>query len=650
MHVDAFFEYLLENPHPYWTEIPEDPNPINEGGRDGVAAEDDMALRSLLPHIRPRRGRKRPDEENMSRSPTQKPGCDNPNTGAVELDLWSAQADGRGGGSFLFAPQDQFTRMNMSTGWTGDDFTNTPISASAYSAITPGATANAFWPEQQSAGEPKSAHPPTRLRTNRRHGAKVVSSAWRAGGPGGSGKTRGRPPLHRQNTNQGQSESSPFSAFQAHAQGSSPPTSLRNNSPQMTPPNLPVMMTLASSISAATITSSPHPDLSLHQGYDVQNQQQQQQQDRDLRTTRSRLSLQVPERVGGEVRLATSQGTQQPVVMVSGSLSEEQPSLIAQHSMAGPDIHMMDPFGGAAHNSYMSFQQQQQQHTLSEHDPHFEAILHPPHETAFTGPGSGIAQQQQHPHLQQQKHPPGQGEVSAFTDHADRTNLDGVESILTYSLLGAAWHDSTGATIAPCSVEEAAAIAHQLLDTMWRAAASHQAFLMNISTLTGTTFLRTPEGNMVRVYRVGQGDGGRSNVYDIHWSLQLGSTRGGFQLRETVSYDMWRGKGRTRGPVEGGVSGSGSGGTGTGSGGPERGPEEEEDQEDDASGDMNLEGGDSAERWRKKYQKLLGVVQEQSAELSEFRRGVLDLCRPRTMTMMGGRGGEDGNEDVISGR
>ncbi|RAL66312.1 hypothetical protein DID88_005982 [Monilinia fructigena] len=59
MHVDAFFEYLLNKPHVYWTQIPSPNEPASELGRDGVAADEDLALRALLPETRPKRGRKK---------------------------------------------------------------------------------------------------------------------------------------------------------------------------------------------------------------------------------------------------------------------------------------------------------------------------------------------------------------------------------------------------------------------------------------------------------------------------------------------------------------------------------------------------------------------------------------------------------------
>ena len=59
MHVDAFFEYLLGKDHTYFTEIPHPSEPYPSSGRDGVIAEEDLAIRALDPAFRPKRGRRR---------------------------------------------------------------------------------------------------------------------------------------------------------------------------------------------------------------------------------------------------------------------------------------------------------------------------------------------------------------------------------------------------------------------------------------------------------------------------------------------------------------------------------------------------------------------------------------------------------------
>ncbi|KAI9742431.1 MAG: hypothetical protein M1818_003965 [Claussenomyces sp. TS43310] len=63
MHVDAFFEYLLDKPHVYWTQIPAPGSALSESGRDGVPPEEDLALRALFPETRPKRGRRKADEK-----------------------------------------------------------------------------------------------------------------------------------------------------------------------------------------------------------------------------------------------------------------------------------------------------------------------------------------------------------------------------------------------------------------------------------------------------------------------------------------------------------------------------------------------------------------------------------------------------------
>ncbi|ODA77572.2 hypothetical protein RJ55_07201 [Drechmeria coniospora] len=63
MHVNSFFKYLMDIPNDYWTNIPTDADPTAIRVRDGVAIEDDMALRSILPQIRPKRGCRSAEEE-----------------------------------------------------------------------------------------------------------------------------------------------------------------------------------------------------------------------------------------------------------------------------------------------------------------------------------------------------------------------------------------------------------------------------------------------------------------------------------------------------------------------------------------------------------------------------------------------------------
>ncbi|TDZ23134.1 ARS-binding protein 2 [Colletotrichum orbiculare MAFF 240422] len=86
MHLNAFFDYLMDRPHPYFTEIPDDPSPLCKDGRDGVMALDDMALRALLPEIRPsfraQVGKRRPDSDSSASLPSQRLRVDSPPAGS----------------------------------------------------------------------------------------------------------------------------------------------------------------------------------------------------------------------------------------------------------------------------------------------------------------------------------------------------------------------------------------------------------------------------------------------------------------------------------------------------------------------------------------------------------------------------------------
>ncbi|KUI57996.1 ARS-binding protein 2 [Cytospora mali] len=605
MHVDAFFDYMLNNPHPYWTEVPQDPNPIIEEGRDGVAAEDDMALRSLLPHIRPRRGRKRPEDEDSSLSPSQRPkmegvGSDfGPGGGSQQLDIWSAPSEG---GSGLFPSQDPYGRMsmnmgNLGTSWTGENFVQTPLTAHAYSAITP-STGQALWAEPSE--EPKSAITTSKPKPNRRHGAKVVSSAWRSGGPGGSGKTRGRPPLNRQISNSTNDPSSPFSAFPAQS------SVVRQHSPHVNPNIRSPMITHSPTAPGATVTSIPQANLSTNQQHETPfgTPQQNQAQARDLRPIRSRLSLHVPERTSGGVRLATPPGPQPapPVVMVNGTTIAGHQSVSFNNLPAGASTTAMDDFG-AMNNPYVPFQPQQ----------HYQAAVPPLSPAQYTSSHPGTQQPQQHPSQKQQS--PGVN----FTDPEDRTNIEELVSLFAYDMVVAEWFDSAGNPLPACSVEEAVGMSQQIIEDVMHGATTNEAFLINMAALAGGSLLKSDKN--IKVHRAISGDG--FSMYNCHWEMRLGDIKGSYSVQVTLADSKWKRR----------VSAAEQGG--------------EEEEQEDAEGEEDNGGahekGDStgeAERWQRKYRDLLDVVQQQKSELSDFRRGVIKLCHP-------GMGG--GSDEGMSG-
>ncbi|KAK7746788.1 hypothetical protein SLS53_001976 [Cytospora paraplurivora] len=113
----------------------------------------------------------------------------------------------------------------------------------------------------------------------------------------------------------------------------------------------------------------------------------------------------------------------------------------------------------------------------------------------------GAQQPQQH-HAHEQK-PPPRGEL--FTDQDDRTNIDELESLLTYDMVGADWSDSLGNPIPPCSVEEAVDISQQIIKDAMNTSATEETFLLHVAALAGSSLLRS--GRSVQVQKMISGDG-----------------------------------------------------------------------------------------------------------------------------------------------
>lgn len=484
MHVDAFFEYLIGRQSSYWTDIPSEHTPITELERDGVPAEDDMAVRALLPHIRPRWGKRKPREDEAGKSPQQRPSPQpaGPDGGAGRqqgMEPWTAQPDGRGS-VFLYPPVPGPSRSNPDSGpsWGPSDIAQTPLTAypAPQSAVTP-STGSAFW-----ADEPRSAITPSKPRSaSKRHGAKAVSSAWRRGEMGGSGKTRGRPPMNR-----GGNVDGPFSAFptsEGPAFRFPSPTPDKNvplSTSRVAPTSDPGPPT--SAITPRGSASSPHvPQPQLAQNQDQPSPMQEPPQPRP--TKRSRLSLQVPERVGGEVRLATPplpEPIVTPVVMVNGRATEAQTEPAAAEGRA-MHAQMPDSFAGV--------------------------------------------------HLALPELVPGQPQV-CFQDPTDRTNMQSVETIFMNRILTADWFDAKGNRIPPCSVDEAWAFGQRVIENLLKSAANKEAFLINLAALIGGDVLMH-KGSM-RITRLE--DLPDRTRYSAAWELRFGDLIGHWTMDETVMH------------------------------------------------------------------------------------------------------------------
>lgn len=451
MHVNAFFDYLLGRKHPYWTQVPNDPDPVCEGGRDGVAAEDDMALRALLPHIRPRRGRRKP-EDDLNKSPSQRPRLASPSfptemraSRQDGLELWTAHPDGRG--AVLFPSAEQ-ARSSILPGpdsgfpW-GPDASRTPLTAHPQSAMTP--VNGPFWGDS---AEPRSAV------ARRRHGAKVLSSAWRSAGTGAGGKPRGRPPNQRNHelatptiVDASQVLETPkaaadSSALQPGQVATTPVIMLETNSP--VGPSRPV-------------PPGPRPNRP------------------------GRLSLQVPQRASGSVRLAT------PPPGLAGA--EENPAGIR------PEMQV----SGAA-----------------------------------TAPALGHAGTDGKPDPSPRSH--GGAQFTQTAPDGGRASMMAMERTIVSDLMEADWGDASGNKIAACGLDEATALAKRITEDLASQGPTPDAFLRNLAALAGGSLLRGD--SQVTVKRVDEGP--THSRYDCRWPLLYGTLRGELSFFGTVAHDQWK--------------------------------------------------------------------------------------------------------------
>ncbi|EAQ86989.1 hypothetical protein CHGG_08242 [Chaetomium globosum CBS 148.51] len=415
MHVDAFFEYLIGRESPYWTEIPPGHVPVAELERDGVAAEDDMALRALLPQIKPRRGRRKPEDDETGKSPSQRPSPQAEEDGSGgqgnTTEPWTAQPDGRGG-VFLFPPAADPSRLNPSAPTWGNEIVQTPMSAYliSQSAITL-STRNVFWADEPSS----SAAAPT-----------------------------------------------------------SNPASINNNN--TAPPELPAP--------PAPQDPPPQPTQTVNHFSPIQESAPTRPAKRRM------LSLQVPERKGGEVRLATPplpEPATAPVVMINGQSAEPhgQPVLGAFNDQIGG---MPTEIPGAIASDSVPLG-------------------------------------------------PIPGQPGTFTrDPTDRTNMAEIEALFVSTLLDGDWYDINQQPIPPGSVEEALAYSQTVIETLRKTAHTNEAFLINLAGLAGGKFLM-PKGSL-RVNRLEElSDRTR---YSITWQLQFGGIVGVWTMDETVMHDRWK--------------------------------------------------------------------------------------------------------------
>ncbi|RDL38430.1 Uncharacterized protein BP5553_02770 [Venustampulla echinocandica] len=459
MHVDAFFEYLLSKPHVYWTQVPSPGDPNGELGRDGVVPEEDLALRALLPETRPKRGRRkaedRDNESDTGKSPAQRPRLES--SPGLSEDFMMARASIIGDSAtpasahpgFAQSFQDRIAPWSATEirgslpsnfRWNGPDTTQTPLSAYPQSAITP-STRRMMWNDSN---EPQSAITP-KSRSRRRHGP-AVSSAWPSSGGTSSGKLRGRPSSTRSVTD------GPFSTFPVNPTSRDVPTiSLHDNTPTATPvvDNSEVPRFFAD-------TAVPNPQISNGRP--------------------SRLQLQVPQRQGGPVRLATPPPPPPPPVLFNG------------HDAA--NMHQDQTPGSQQVTSLMEY-------FSNDQDPNFQ------HFVSF---------------------------AFRHNDDTDRTNMDALESHFICEILAAEWIDASGASIERCTTDEADKICKEVIKNLQAESSSTETFLINLSALAGGPLM-----TRLRMTRLEQGS---VSHYECYWKMRFGSIEGSFTIRASIHHEI----------------------------------------------------------------------------------------------------------------
>ncbi len=335
--MDAFYGYLLGRPTSYQTERPSASDDIAHTFLAGIAPEDDLAIRALVPSWRPKRGRRKQEdadtgadaESSSKRQNTRSSSADFPNifddqnsaapasampwSTPTSSDMWSAAQQ-------AIAPKSPNPNPTPpTTGQIGPESTprttpqtpwrfnanDTPTTSYPQSAITPRQSYSA----SPAFDEPRSAHPISSSKSpNRakRRQAPAVSSAWPSSSSGGSGKLRGRPPSNRS------IQDGPFSTFPAN------PISKE-----------------VQNITGAGSTTESHPESSTAEApSDIQREISPSSAPSTFNaqtTVRkpSKLQLQVPAHSGAPIRLATP-----PQVLINGESSQQPMGRLERRSSA----------------------------------------------------------------------------------------------------------------------------------------------------------------------------------------------------------------------------------------------------------------------------------------------------------------------------
>ncbi|KAG5951905.1 hypothetical protein E4U53_002026 [Claviceps sorghi] len=550
MHVKAFFEYLMSIPNDYWTNIPGDPNPVAIAVRDGVAIEDDMALRALLPYIRPKRGRKRPEGDDAVASSARRSRL-SPLLMAVDgyrqetSEPWSGHPDARLGMSL------DPSRVQNPTTWAHNESLQTSVSRWPHSAVTP-TTRASFWDDTL---EPRSALTPGKGKmAGHRRGAKNVSSAWKTASQNPGARSRGRPPINRASMDESAHYASqtwtPIQAPSENSQFQRPPP----------PPSL--------SLPPQIRTDHHHP----YQATDGHRMVSQETSSYDgARPARPSISLQVPERPGGSVRLATPP----PAIPFAPAPPKEE-------SQASRSDATRSEQGRGKSNGDNDKYQDGWQRFAKEATDAYEQNTEPGVGTKDTG----VAED-------------GELEDYYFDKMENRTNIDVLVAYFTRSMSEADWRDHNGNVTPPVDLEQSTAMVHAMLQTMYRTATSPQAFLINLAALAGSiTLVRTRP----KCTRLSEEDG--QFIYKCEWEYQFGQVKGGFTFEQVVPATMWARTKKSPPP-------------------PPPPPSAAEDANGGSKDNNDEEQPFSKAYWQRKYQELTIEMMNRDKDLADLKDKVM---------------------------
>lgn len=181
--------------------------------------------------------------------------------------------------------------------------------------------------------------------------------------------------------------------------------------------------------------------------------------------------------------------------------------------------------------------------------------------------------------------------TSFFDSFDDRTNVDALYSHFMLETMMADWVDVDGNPAEPASAEEASAIITTVIESLYKASASNESFLINVAALAGGKMLMTT--SRLRLARLQQLDTG--TLYTCTWEYRLGALRGTFSMTHEVSYDLYRPENRRA-----------------------------------AAGD-GLEGGEEGEEearyWQKKYEELAKLMRRKDQQILELKRSVVSTLK-----------------------